>query len=373
MEFINLKSQQNKIRGSIEDKIKGVLDHGQFIMGPEVFELEAILAKQVGVKHCISCSSGTDALLILLLANNIGVGDAVLTTPFTYIATSEAITMSGATPVFVDINKDTFNIDPFKIESAIAIAKEKNLKPKAIMPVDLFGLPARYRIISEISNKYNLLIIEDGAQGFGGSIKGKKACSFGDASATSFFPAKPLGCYGDGGAIFTNNDEIANNACSIRSHGQGLDKYHNVRIGLNGRLDTIQAAILLEKFKLFSNEVKLRKIIAQSYKAKISSEYIKQYIPYGYQSVWAQFSLLIPNGYNRIELIKKLKKKGIPSAIYYPIPLHLQRVNKELNYKEGDFPIAEEISKKIISIPMHPYLKKIDQDTVVNALNKIIG
>ena len=372
MEFINLKSQQNLIRDSIEGKIKDVLDHGQFIMGPEVFELEKLLAKQVGVKHCISCSSGTDALLILLLANDIGVGDAILTTPFTYIATSEAILLSGATPVFVDINKDTFNIDPFKIEKAIASAKDKNLKPKAIMPVDLFGLPARYRIINKISNKYNLLTIEDGAQSFGGSIRGKKACSFGDASATSFFPAKPFGCYGDGGAIFTNNDEIANKACSIRVHGQGLDKYHNVRIGLNGRLDTIQAAILLEKSKLFSNELKLRNAIAQEYKTNISEKYIKQYIPNEYQSIWAQFSILIPNELKRIEVIEKLNEENIPSAIYYPIPLHLQNVNKSLKYKPGDFPIAEEISKKIISIPMHPYLSKGDQDTVVNALNKII-
>ena len=245
MQFIDLKAQQKQIREKVNKRIQKVLDHGKYIMGPEVFEFEDKLAKYVNVKHCISCSSGTDALLIPLLAKGISKGDAVLTTPFTYIATAEVIALLGAEPVFVDIYPTTFNMDPGKIEGAIHYAKNKGLIPKAIIPVDLFGLPARYRLIKEVADKYNLFIIEDAAQGFGGSIRSKKAGSYGNVASTSFFPAKPLGCYGDGGAIFTNDDDLAQTMRSIRIHGSGLDKYDNVRIGINGRLDTFQAAILL--------------------------------------------------------------------------------------------------------------------------------
>ncbi len=371
MEFIDLKSQQKLIRSNILKRLNIVLDHGQYIMGPEVFELENSLAENVGVKYCISCSSGTDALLIILMANGIGEGDAVLTTPFTYIATSEAISLAGATPVYVDINEKTFNMDPNKIEDSIKIAKNKNLKPKAIMPVDLFGLPARYRMIDDISKKNNLIVIEDAAQSYGGSIRGKKSCSFGSAAATSFFPAKPLGCYGDGGAIFTNLDHIAEKARSIRVHGQGFDKYQNIRLGLNGRMDTIQAAILLEKIKIYSTEMEKRETIAKNYYLNIIDSYSIQYIPKMYRTSWAQFSIVVPEDINRSDVSEKLKQNNIPSNVYYPISSHLQRAYSDLGYEKGSFPISEEISKRIISIPMHAYLNEDDQERIIKTLNNI--
>ena len=276
MKFIDLDAQQKKIRAKIENRVLKVLDHGKYIMGPEVFELEEKLAKYVGVSYCITCSSGTDALLIPLLAKGIGPGDAVITTPFTYIATAEVVALLGAEPVFADIYPNTFNINPYEIRNAIKRAKNKGLNPKAIISVDLFGLPSRHRIINEIAKEENLFIVEDAAQGFGGSIRSKKAGSFGDVASTSFFPAKPLGCYGDGGAIFTNDDNLAAKMKSIRVHGSGLDKYENIRIGVNGRLDTIQAAILLEKFSIFNSELVLRNKIADYYTEKINSNFQKR-------------------------------------------------------------------------------------------------
>ena len=292
MQFIDLKAQQKQIREKVNKRIQKVLDHGKYIMGPEVFEFEDKLAKYVNVKHCISCSSGTDALLIPLLAKGISKGDAVLTTPFTYIATAEVIALLGAEPVFVDIYPTTFNMDPSKIEGAIDYAKNKGLIPKAIIPVDLFGLPARYRLIQEVADKYNLFIIEDAAQGFGGSIRSKKAGSYGNVASTSFFPAKPLGCHGDGGAIFTNDDDLAQIMRSIRIHGSGLDKYDNVRIGINGRLDTFQAAILLEKLAIFNKELELRKQVAQYYNNSMSDNFQKPILPDQYVSSWAQYSII---------------------------------------------------------------------------------
>ena len=256
MQFIDLKKQQDLIRHKINNRVNKVLDHGKYIMGPEVFELEDKLASFVNRKYCISCSSGTDALLIPLMALNIGPGDAVLTTTFSYIATSEVVRLLGATPIFIDIYDRTYNINPELIENGIRIAEENNLYPKALIAVDLFGLPARYRLLKRECEKYNLNLIEDSAQGFGGIIGKEPACSFGDISATSFFPAKPLGCYGDGGAIFTNDSALAEKMKSIRIHGSGKDKYDNIRIGINGRLDTFQAAILLEKLNIFPEEVK---------------------------------------------------------------------------------------------------------------------
>ena len=271
MDFIDLKAQQNLIRDKINKRIKNVLDHGKYIMGPEVYELEERLCEYVDMKYCISCSSGTDALLIPLMAYGIGPGDAVITTPFTYIATAEVISILGAEPVFVDIYEDTYNINPDGIEDAIKLSKDKGLNPRAIIPVDLFGLPARYRMINQIAKKYNMVVIEDAAQGFGGVIKGKRAGSFGDVASTSFFPAKPLGCYGDGGAIFTNDEELALKMRSIRIHGSGSDKYENVRLGLNGRIDTIQAAILIEKLSIFDQELHSRNRIADYYSKNIST------------------------------------------------------------------------------------------------------
>ena len=326
IEFIDLKAQQEKIRDKIESRFQDVLNHGKYIMGPEVFELEKKLSNYVSRKHCISCSSGTDALIIPLLALGIGPGDAVITSPFTYIATGEVIKMVGATPVFCDIYTSTFNIDPSKLKKSFEFAKSFNLRPKAIMPVDLFGLPARYRLIKEFAIENNLVIIEDAAQGFGGSINSKLACSFGDISATSFFPAKPLGCYGDGGAIFTDSDELAQKMRSIRIHGSGEDKYDNVRLGLNGRLDTLQAAVVLEKLKIFDKELSLRNKVAQIYNENINSRFIKPFVPKKYFSSWAQYSILTNSNEERDSLIAFLQSKDISSMIYYRIPLHLQKV-----------------------------------------------
>ena len=369
MDFIDLKKQQSRIRDKIDKRIKSVLDHGKYIMGPEVFELEEKLSKYVGMKYCISCSSGTDALLIPLMANGIGPGDAVITTPFTYIATAEVISLLGAEPVFVDIYDSTYNMDPNQIEEAIKHAENKGLNTRAIIPVDLFGLPARHRIISELAKVHNLFILEDAAQGFGGEIRGQKAGSFGDVASTSFFPAKPLGCYGDGGAIFTNDEELAKKVRSIRVHGSGSDKYENVRLGINGRLDTLQAAILLEKLSIFNDELKMRNKVADYYSNNITASLKKPFIPKGYYSSWAQYSLLSQSELERSKIMSILSNKSIPSMIYYKLPLHLQTVMKRLGYKKGDFPISEKISKQIFSIPMHPYLTEDKQMRIIEVLN----
>ncbi len=369
MQFIDLKSQQKRIRSKIERRILKVLDEGMYIMGPEINELEEKLASYVGVKYCITCASGTDALLIPLMAKKIGPGDAVITTPFTYIATAEVISLVGAEPVFADVYPNTFNIDPAEIEKAIYKAKEKGLTPRAIIPVNLFGLPARYRVIREIAKKENLFVIEDAAQGFGGSIRRNKGCSFGDAASTSFFPAKPLGCYGDGGAIFTNEKGLASLFKSIRIHGSGSDKYQNDRVGINGRLDTIQAAVLLEKLSIFDSELEKRNKIAKYYNQNINSVFQKHYIPKKYSSSWAQYSLLARDSDHKEKVISELKKSHIPSMVYYKIPLHLQKCFSKLKYNIGDLPISENLSERIFSIPMHPYLTIDQQDTIIEVLN----
>ena len=371
MQFIDLKKQQKHIEKSLNKRIKAVLSHGKYIMGPEIFKLEEKLSEFVGLKHCITCSSGTDALLIPLLARGIAKGDAVITSPFTYVATAEVISLLGATPVFCDIYESTYNLDPSKIDQAVNHALSLDLKPKAIIPVDLFGLPARYRIIEEKAKEHNLFIIEDAAQGFGGNIRGKRSGSFGDVAATSFFPAKPLGCYGDGGAIFTDDDDLAEKMRSIRIHGQGKDKYDNIRIGINGRLDTIQAAVLLEKLNIFENELKLRDDIAKYYKNNISNNFLKPHIPDGYFSSWAQFSLVPKIRINRKTIIQELSKKEIPIMTYYSKSLHLQEAFKPCGYKAGDFLTSETISNTIFSIPMHPYLDIDDQNYIIEALNEL--
>ncbi len=372
MDFIDLKAQQELIRDKIDLRIKNILDHGKYIMGPEIDELEEKLASYVGVNHCITCSSGTDALLMPLLALDIGPGDAVITTPFTYIATVEVISLVGATPIFCDIYDRTFNIDPEKLSASLKEAYDKELNPRAIMPVDLFGLPARYRLIEKFAKDNNLLIIEDAAQGFGGSIGEKKAGSFGDVAGTSFFPAKPLGCYGDGGAIFTNDDDLASKLKSIRVHGGGDDKYTNVRIGINGRLDSLQAAILLEKLKIFGNELVLRNSAAKYYTQNINKMFISPHIPDKYYSSWAQYSILVPEGIDRDSVIAKLSQDNIPAMVYYKIPAYLQQGYQKYKYVLGDFKVCEQISNRIFSIPMHPYIKQSDQDRVINVLNNLV-
>ena len=371
MEFIDLKLQQKRIREKIDERIRTIFEHGKYIMGPEVYELEEKLAKYVNTKFCISCSSGTDALLIPLLAKGIGPGDAVLTTPFTYIATAEVISLVGAHPVFIDIYPTTFNIDPSGVHKAIAYAKQKDLIPKAIIAVDLFGLPARYRLLHQVAEENNLLLIEDAAQSFGGEIRNKKSGKFGDVACTSFFPAKPLGCYGDGGAIFTDDENLAELMKSIRVHGSsGSDKYNNIRVGINGRLDTIQAAILIEKLSIFNNELKLRKNVSDYYDQNITNKFSKQYLPKDYSSSRAQYSLLADSNTERKKIIEQLNKFNIPSMIYYKIPLHLQGVFDNLGYGEGSFLVSEDVSQRIFSIPMHPYLKKEDQDSIIEVINR---
>ena len=385
MHFIDLAAQQQRIKGQIDQNIQKVLTHGNYVMGPEIKELESKLAAYVGAKHAIGCASGTDALLMALMAYNVGPGDAIFTTPFTFIATAEVISLLGATPVFVDIDPITFNIDPAKLALALRAVKSsdsslhplpnnnvnlkmenKTLTPRGVIPVDLFGLPADYDLINRIAKEQGLFVIEDAAQSFGGEYKGKKACSLADIACTSFFPAKPLGCYGDGGMCFTDDDQLAEIMESIRVHGKGGHKYDNVRIGINGRLDTLQAAILLAKFGIFPEEVQLRQEAARRYTALLTqnSSLLTPCIPDGYKSVWAQYSLLAKDEEHRSSLQKQLQENKIPTAIYYPKPLHLQTAFKYLTYKEADFPVSENAADRIFSLPMHPYLSVQDQEKI---------
>lgn len=367
MQFIDLHAQQSRIRNKIEENIRRVLDHGQYIMGPEIKELEEKLARYVGTRYALGVASGTDALLISLLAYGVGRGDAVFTSPFTFIATGEVIQLLGAVPVFVDIQPDTFNIDPEKLATAIErTLKEGKLNPRGIIPVDLFGQPADYKEISALAQKYNLFVLQDAAQSFGASYKGSRACSHADVAATSFFPAKPLGCYGDGGMIFTDSDSLHEKLASIRIHGKGTNKYDNVRVGVNGRLDTLQAAVLLAKMEIFPGEIELRQAVAKRYAEGLHLPVKVPFVKEDNVSVWAQYSLLHPR---RDAVIAQLKEQGVPTAIYYPTPLHLQEAFIHLGYREGDFPISEEAAGCIFSIPMHPYLAPEDQDRIVNIIN----
>ena len=367
MQFIDLHAQQKRIRSKIEEKIKKVLDHGQYIMGPEINELEEKLAEFVGTRYAVGVASGTDALLIPLMAYDVGQGDAVFTTPFTFIATGEVIRLLGATPIFVDIQPDTFNLDPAKLEETIQqVLAQGELTPRGIIPVDLFGQCADYDEIMEIARKYNLFVLQDAAQSFGALYKNRRACSHGDVAGTSFFPAKPLGAYGDGGMIFTDNADLYDKFISIRIHGKGSDKYDNVRIGVNGRLDTIQAAILLAKMEIFPEELELRQEAANRYTAGLRSPVVPPVVKDYNVSAWAQYSLLHPR---RDDVIKKLKEQGIPTAIYYPIPLHLQEAFSNLPCCRGDFPLSEDAAARIFSIPMHPYLSRQDQDKIIEIIN----
>ena len=374
MDFIDLTAQQRRISEKLHANIARVLSHGQYINGPEVRELEAMLAAYVGAKHAVGCASGTDALLMALMVLDIGPGDAVFTTPFTFVATAEVISLLGATPVFVDIDPATFNIDPAKLEQAIEAVEKSDpalhplpgaaggkLRPRAVIPVDLFGLPADYDAIEAAAARRGIAVIEDAAQSFGGEYKGRKACSFGTIACTSFFPAKPLGCYGDGGMCFTDDDHFAELLRSIRVHGQGSDKYENVRIGINGRLDTLQAAILLAKFAIFPEEIDLRQEVFRRYNELLSGSVKTPEIPGGCKSAWAQYSILVRNSAERSDLMAKLKGAGIPTAVYYPKPLHLQKAFAGLDYREGDFPVTEDCARRIFSLPMHPYLAAGDQ------------
>ncbi|MFP4348550.1 MAG: DegT/DnrJ/EryC1/StrS family aminotransferase [Desulfococcaceae bacterium] len=385
MQFIDLAAQQRRIRQTIEKNILTVLDHGKYIMGPEITDLEERLAAYTGVRHAIGCSSGTDALLMALMAYEIGPGDAVLTTPFTFIATAEVIRLLGATPVFVDIDPVTFNIDPQRLRTAIEALKpgaagnhplpsnagEDKLTPRGIIPVDLFGLPADYDAILEVAREYGLFVIEDAAQSFGAEYQGRKACSLAPVGCTSFFPAKPLGCYGDGGAVFTDDEDLLEKMLSVRIHGQGHDKYDNIRIGINGRLDAIQAAVLLPKLDIFPEEVVLRQQAADRYGALLAgiSDLTLPAVPENYTSVWAQYSVLAKDETHRSNLLARLKAADIPTAIYYPKPLHMQTAFTGLGYQPGDFPVSEDCARRIFSLPMHPYLKEADQERIAEVLS----
>jgi dTDP-4-amino-4,6-dideoxygalactose transaminase len=354
MQFINLAAQYQHLKDRIDKRIQNVLNHGQYIMGPEVQELEEKLAGYVGVKHAITCANGTDALTLALMALEIGEGDAVFVPTFTFFASAEAVAYAKATPVFVDSDGDTFNICPVDLEKRIkSVIAEGKLKLKAIMAVDLFGLPANYPELQKLAVKYNLKIIEDAAQGFGGEINGQKAGSFGDIATTSFFPAKPLGCYGDGGAIFTDNDEYAELVRSYRVHGKGHDKYDNVRIGMNSRLDTIQAAILLEKLAEFPQELINRNKAADKYERELSDKFQTPKVPESYESSWAQYTI-VEN--ERDSVMANFKEQGIPTVVYYGTCMHQQAAFKELGYLNGDFPIAEKLAKQVFSLPMHGYM-----------------
>ncbi len=369
--FVSLAAQQKIILPKLEQRIKNVLSHGKYIMGPEVSELEKKLAVFAKTRHAITCSSGTDALLMALMAYGIGPGDAVFTTPFTFIATAEVIKLIGATPVFVDIDIETFNILPAGLEAAITkVTSEGNLNPKAIIPVDLFGLPCDYDRINPIASAYDLVVIEDAAQSFGAEYKGRMAGALGHVGCTSFFPAKPLGGYGDGGAVFTDSDEVADRIKSIRVHGKGADKYDNIRIGINGRLDTLQAAILLPKFEIFPQELESRRSIANAYQEALSANN-RLTLPKHFsriKSAWAQYSILTFDGATRSRIQERLKEKGIPTAVYYPKPLHLQIAFADLGHEKGDFPVSEDCASRIFSLPMYPYLSKEDQARICSEL-----
>lgn len=359
MQFIDLQAQYQHLKSKIDKRIADVLNHGKYIMGPEVQVLEQELAKYVGVKHVVTCANGTDALSLALMALDIKQGDAVFCPTFTFFATAEVISFAHATPVFVDSNEQTFNICPEDLERQIQkVIAQGKVTPKAIIAVDLFGLPANYADIEAIAKKYDLKLIEDAAQGFGGSITDsqgniKKAGSFGDIATTSFFPAKPLGCYGDGGAVFTNNDEYAQLLRSYRVHGKGSDKYDNIRIGMNSRLDTLQAAILLEKLAVFPQELINRNKAATNYQRDLASLYKTPQVPMGYESSWAQYTLLSDN---REQVMAHYKAQGIPTVIYYGTCMHQQTAFADLGYQDGDFPVAEKLAKQVFSLPMHPYL-----------------
>jgi UDP-2-acetamido-2-deoxy-ribo-hexuluronate aminotransferase len=370
IDFIDLKAQQKLIYPELERRMKAVLNHGQYIMGPEVRELEERLAAYVGVSHCITASSGTDTLLIALMALGIGLGDEVITTPFTFIATGEMIALAGAKPVFVDIDPRTYNIDPRLIESAITP------RTKAIMPVSLYGQCADFDAINAIAERHNLPVIEDGAQSFGATYKGRRSCSLSTIGSTSFFPSKPLGCYGDGGALFTNDDSLAKAMRETRIHGQDR-RYHHPRIGINGRLDTLQAAVLLAKMEVFDEEVEARARIGARYTELFNREprtanrepVITPYIDPHSTSVYAQYTVQIED---RNEVQERLKEAGIPTAVHYPVPLHMQPVFSGLKKPEVSFSVAESAAHRVMSLPIHPYLASTEQDAIVDALLRTV-
>ena len=369
--FIDLQAQRRRLGESLGHAINAAVEGGQWVMGPQVRALEEQLAEFAGVKHAIACANGTDALMIVLRAWNIGAGDAVFVPAFTFAASAEVVALVGATPVFVDAREDTYNMCAQSLEAAIAVVRrEGKLRPRVVMPVDLFGQPADYRALEPIARREKLLVLSDTAQAFGATLDGRHTANMGDAAATSFFPAKPLGCYGDGGCTFTNDDGLNELLRSIRIHGQGADKYENVRIGVNSRLDTIQAAILSEKLRIFPDELAARERIARRYSALLSrSNRIRVPILIeGAQSTWAQYTIEVPE---RDRVQRDLKAKGIPTAVYYPIPLSAQ--GGYCAFPSAPVPVSERLSKHVLSLPMHPYLDEATQDVIVSAVLESVG
>ena len=365
--FIDVAAQRRRLGTRIDDAIARVLSHCQFINGPEVRELERDLSAFCGAKHAIGVSSGTDALLLILMALGIGKGDAILCPSFTFSATAESVVLVGATPVFVDVLEATFNLDPESFARAIATARRLGLTPKAVMAVDLFGLPADYEAISRIAQQHGLKVIDDAAQSFGATYHNRKIGMIGDVTATSFFPAKPLGCYGDGGAVFTDDDDLAALIFSLRNHGAGVDRYDNVRIGLNGRLDTIQAAVLIEKLRIFPEEIEVRDRLARRYNELLGDVATVPQVPSGLGSVWAQYTIRLPAG-EREPFAATLRAQGIPTAQYYPKPTHQQTAYRDYPVADGGLAVTERLAAEVISLPMHAYLDEATQDRIVMAV-----
>src|SRR3984885_3413725 len=371
--FIDIGAQRRRLGRSIDEAVSRVLTHCQFINGPEVTQLEALLADFSGARHVVSCASGTDALLMVLMAKGIARGDAVLCPSFTFCATGEAVALTGATPVFVDVDEATFNIDVNSLKRGIATARRLGLKPKAVIPVDLFGQSADHDAIAAVALAEGLFVLDDAAQAFGASYKGRRLGTSGLATATSFFPAKPLGCFGDGGAIFTDDAELAATLRSIRVHGQGSDKYDNVRLGLTGRLDTMQAAILIEKLKIFDDEIAARNVAAERYARGHGNVVAFLHLAAGCTSVWAHYTIRLPQGVDRDGFAAALKAQGIPTAIYYPKSMHQQTAYRDFPVADGGLPVSERLSEDVISLPMHAYLDEPTQERIIKAVRGALG
>jgi dTDP-4-amino-4,6-dideoxygalactose transaminase len=365
--FIDVAAQRRRLGTRIDDAITRVLDHCQFINGPEINELERDLSAFCGAKHSIGVSSGTDALVLILMALGIAKGDAVFCPAFTFSATAESVALVGATPVFVDVLEETFNLDPASVARGIETAMRLDLKPRAVMAVDLFGLPADYAAIGRIAQQHGLKVIDDAAQSFGATYHNRKIGMLGDVTATSFFPAKPLGCYGDGGAVFTDDDDLAALVKSLRNHGAGTDRYDNVRIGMNGRLDSIQAAVLIEKLKIFPDEITARDRAAKRYNELLGDIVTVPQVPSGLGSVWAQYTIRLPAG-QRDPFAARLRAQGIPTQMYYPKPTHRQTAYRDYPLAEGGLPVTDQLAEEVISLPMHAYLDEAALDRIVTAV-----
>ncbi|MCA3154039.1 MAG: DegT/DnrJ/EryC1/StrS family aminotransferase [Burkholderiales bacterium] len=368
--FIDLAAQRRRIGSRMDEAILRVVNHGGYIMGPEVKQFEAELSAFCGAKHVISCANGTDALALVLMAKSVKPGQAILCPSFTFAATAEVVAWLGAVPIFVDCQPETFNMDPASLEFGINTARQLGLKPVGVIPVDLFGQPADYDAIEAICAREDLWLLCDAAQSFGASYRGRKLGTIGAATSTSFFPAKPLGCYGDGGAVFTNDDDLAAIMRSLRVHGQGSDKYDNVRIGMNGRLDTMQAAVLIEKLKIFPDEIAARDRVARRYNEMLGDVVAVPVVAEGNTSVWAQYTMRVPN---RDALAAALKAKGVPTAIYYPKPLHQQTAYSKFPCAGNGVPVSERLAGEVLSLPMHPYLEEAVQDRIIAAVREALG